>query len=350
MDTGATVPVSATPISAVVGNLLVAQTDGLYVGNHSGLILYVDSVNGVDTNPGSKAAPIKTITQCVIILNSLVPGGVYGGTGITVALKCGQNYPWPVDLTTARGSDLRIAFYGDPQYGDFNSPVVGTGASPGMMSDLQRPVIQPQASNVAGQAKLAGINRQGGTITLLGVTVSLPAAPATPSILLYGGFVDFIRNVSGANDGGVNTTGTIVNMTDITAFWGFMGCHSRSFTQYNQYASQFQINGILMTAANNPSTGQLNQRQYFLKFFPDFAGNNQQSLVASGNSLNSSSGSGMMQVSWSDVESLTVATGKTNQQSYPLAFDTSFGLRQYIFNLSTTANGQPLNFLSTRLI
>jgi hypothetical protein len=94
MDSGATVPVTAVPVSATIGNRTQALSDGVYSGDYSGLILYVDSVNGLDTNAGTKAAPLKTIDQAFTNLNALFPAGYYSGRNITIALKAGQNYPW----------------------------------------------------------------------------------------------------------------------------------------------------------------------------------------------------------------------------------------------------------------
>lgn len=350
IDNGDLLPVTAIPLSASLGNRVVANTDGLYYGDYSGTVLYVDSVAGNDTNPGTKVSPFLTIAHATAYVSSLFPGSLYKGSNITIALKANQNYPWTTDFSTYRGSDITFAFYGDPNYGDFNSPAVGTGCNPGNMINLQRPVIQPQSSNVNAQWKLAGINRLGGTVYLYGVTISLPAAPASPSLSLYGGYVDFIRCVANSEDGTVSTAGVVINMTDTNAYWGFMGIHSRSFTKFYQFATQFQINGLKMSAANSPTTAQLGQRQYFFKFFMDAAGNNQTQLNVQTTSLNSSTGSGQVMVDWSDTEALVVTGSTTNLDSYPLAFDPSYGLTNYVFNLNRTSSGVPLNFISSRII
>lgn len=357
MDAGATIPVSATPISTQSGNNLQALSDGLYAGNRSGLVLYVDSVNGNDANPGTKASPLKTLDHAMQFLTSLFPSGYYAGRNCTVALHAGQNHVWSNDFYMVSGSDLKITFYADPIYGDFNSSAVGTGANPWNMSNLSRPNITPVSNQGAGGlVRLAGINLSGGSLSMLGVLVSLPAQPSNPALSAYSGYSDFVRStLSGFNepvddDGKVNLIGSIINMTDAGAYWGFLGCLSRTVVKLTQFCSQFQVNGKVLSAANAPTTNQLKARQYFIKFMQDFAGNNQSSMGLDTNSSNSSAGSGIIFCSWSEAQALVVTGTTTNLPTYPLSFDPGYGLINYIFNLSKTANGQPLNFLNSRLM
>jgi hypothetical protein len=105
-----------------------------------------------------------------------------------------------------------------------------------------------------------------------------------------------------------------------------------------------------MSASNAPTTSQLKARQYFIKFMQDYAGNNQTVVGLDTNSSNSSAGSGIIFCSWSEAQALVVTGSKTNLSSYPLSFDPGYGLVNYIFNLSKTANGQPLNFINSRLM
>jgi hypothetical protein len=357
MDTGATVPVTAVPISATIGNKTQALSDGIYSGDYSGLILYVDSVNGLDTNAGTKASPLKTIDAAFSALNALFPGGYYSGRNIAIALKAGQNYPWTSTFNMSGDCDLKITFYGDTNYGDFNGAAIGTGANPWNMSNLARPNLMPVSSvQTGGLQQLAGINRRGGTIAFLGVLITLPAAPyAGAPISAYSGYCDVVRSLSPAlgmplgDDGGVHLLGSIVNMSDITAFWGFLGTFARATARFSQYASQFQVGGIILNAAVAPTTAQLTARQYFIKFLSDAAGNNQATVSLSANSSNSSAGSGLVFAMWSEAQALVVTGTTTNLATYPLSFDPGYGLANYILNLSKTANGQSLNFLNTRL-
>jgi hypothetical protein len=357
MDAGATVPVTAIPISATVGNKAQLLSDGVYSGDYNGTILYVDSVNGLDTNAGTKAAPLKTIDKAFTNLNALFPGGVYAGRNVAIALKAAQNYPWTTTFNMSGDCDLKITFYGDANYGDFNGPAIGTGANPWNMSNLARPNLMPVSSvQAGGLQQLAGINRSGGTIAFLGVTITLPAAPSAGApISAYSGYCDVVRSLSPSlgmplgDDGAVHLLGSIVNMSDITAYWGFLGTFARATVRFSQFASQFQIGGAIMNAAASPTTAQLTARQYFIKFLSDAAGNNQSTVSLAANSSNSSAGSGMVFAMWSEAQALVVTGTTTNLATYPLSFDPGYGLVNYILNLSKTANGQSLNFLNTRL-
>jgi hypothetical protein len=350
MDADATVPPTAVPISASGGNIIQRFSDGLYVGNQNGLAVYVDSVAGNDSNQGtSSGSPFKTIDRAFQFLMGAFPYNRYAGSGVTLALKANQAYPVSGDFNLNTNSDLTITFYGDPKYGNWNSGTQGPGCNPWNISDLQRPVIQPQVSQVNGQWKIGGINRSGGNLYLQGVTVQLPAAPTNPAMALYGGYVDFIRNTSVGDQGFVSIAGVIVNMTDINAYFGLMGSHARSFTKFYEFCSQFQINGKLMNAANAPTAAQQAARQYFIKFFNDYAGNNQSILNLQTTTANSSTGSGFIMCSWSDALAQTVVGSATNLATFPLSFDPGYGLINYIFNLNKTANGQTLNFLNSRL-
>ncbi len=356
MDAGATVPVSAVPISLYTGNRLQALADGLYFGDYSGFVLYVDSLNGLDTNGGTEGSPLKTIDYAFEVLNAIFPGGNYAGRNIVIALKAGHNYVWNSTFTMSGDCDLKITFYGDPKYGDFNSANVGTGANPWNMIDLARPVLLPQASvQTGGLQQLAGINRRGGTIAFMGVNITLPVAPSAGApISAYSGYCDLVRSLSPAlglpmgDDGGVHLLGSIVNMTDVTAYWGFMGTFARATARFTQFCSQFRIAGVLMNAAANPTPAQLTARQYFIKFLSDAPGNSQ-SVSLEASSSNSSAGSGMVFAMWSEAQALVVTGTTTNQATYPLSFDPGYGLINYIFGMSHTANGQSLNFLNTRL-
>jgi hypothetical protein len=357
MDAGAVIPNTAVPISATEGNTITTLSDGIYSGNYTGLILYVDSVLGVNTNPGTKASPLLTIDQAFANLTALFSSGYYSGKNVAIALKAGQNYPWTTNFNMTGDCDLKITFYGDTNYGDFNGADIGTGANPWNMSNLARPNLMPVSSELqpSGLQQIAGINRRGGTIAFMGVKITLPAAPSVGApISAYSGYCDVVRSLSpmlGAplgDDGGVHLLGSIVNMSDITAYWGFIGTFARATVRFSQFCSQFQVMGLLMEAANSPTTAELTARQYFIKFLSDVPGNSQ-TVSLSANSLNSSAGSGMVYAMWSEAQALVVTGTTTNLASYPLSFDPGYGLINYIFGLSQTANGQSLNFLNTRL-
>jgi hypothetical protein len=351
MDSGAQIPPAQMAVSvARAGNTIQVLPDGLYVGTVLPQpVVYVNSSTGVDApTSGTKVAPYATLDYALAqaIANSV---NTRLSTPLTVALQSGQTFAFTNDVAVY-GSQTVITFYGDTQYGDFNSAAIGTGAEPAMMSDLVRPIIVPVVSNVAGQWHMAGFNRNGGTIQLLGVQVNLPAAPATPSITLYSQYADFVRSLNYAGPGSLILEGTIINMTDTTAYWGICGTMPRSTGMTMvQYGSQFQVNGILLTATSGGTTAQLTARKYFVKFYADSAGNNQTQMVLSGTTATTSSASGILNLTWADTESLTVATGKTNQASFPIMFDINYGFRNYIYGLLNDQQQRPTNVISSRL-
>jgi len=139
-------------------------------------------------------------------------------------------------------------------------------------------------------------------------------------------------------------------MTDNTAFWGFLAAQAGSTTYFRQFASQFQVNGILLSSTTSPTSAQLAARQYFIKFFQDYAGNNQTQLFLSSTSANSSSGSGIIFSTWADTEALVVTGSVTNLASFPFSFDSGYGLMYYIYNLNTASAGRYLNFINSRIM
>lgn len=354
MDSTAQIPPQQVPISAGAGNLVQRAADGIYVGSQSYFgsfqTLFVNNATGSDSNAGTKAAPFATLAHALNAAQSLFPDSQITGS-VYIAMQAGQSFVFPsIDIPVYQGANLCFTFYGDTNYGDFNTLVPSSQALSQYMSDLQRPVITFNVTQVNAQWYMNGVNRFGGSVTFLGVALTLPAAPATPSIALYSIYCDVVRSMDMSQPGYVRLLGSTVNMTDITSYWGFLGTQSQSTsTSFIQYGSQFLVNGIVLSAANNPTSAQLQARQYFIKMFYGFAGNNQQTGTLQANTANSSTASGQITVSWADTESLTVTGSKVSQASYPVCFDVNYGLRNYIFGLQQGLSNQSLNVLSSRL-
>jgi hypothetical protein len=354
MDSAAAIPPQQVPISERTGNLVQVQTDGIYVGSQSYFgsfqTLYVNTTTGSDSNAGTRSAPFQTLAHAIIVAQSLFPDSQITGS-VYIAMQAGQSFAFPsVDVPIYQGANLVFTFYGDSNYGDFNTVVPSSQCLSNYMSDLQRPVVTFNVTQVNAQWYLNGVNRFGGSVTFLGVNISLPAAPATPSIALYSIYCDVVRSMDMSQQGYVRLLGSIVNMTDITSYWGFIGTQSQSIdTSFVQFGSQFQVNGIILSAINSPTAPQLTARQYFIKMFSGFAGNNQQTGTLQPNTANSTTASGVISVSWADTEALTVTGSKTSQQSFPVCFDLNYGLRNYIYGLQQGLSNQPLNVLSSRL-
>lgn len=343
------------PVSAGIGNLIQQYGDGLYVGQQSTAADYttffVNTSTGSNLNPGTQTQPFQSFEYAATYVQALFPNGLYNGY-VVILLQAGQTFPMIADFNIY-GGNLKIGFYGDPQYGNYNSAPVGTGADPAMMSDLERPILAPASSNYNAQWKIAGFNRYGGSVDFIGISIQLPAAPASPSPspTLYGPQSDVVRNVNHDQTGYTTLIGSLVNMTDPTAYWGFIGVQARSTGgTLVQYGSQFLVNGLQMSAANSPTTAQLTARQYFIKFYADFAGNNQQLILVGNSTADSSSASGILKVTWADTEQMAVASGKTNQASYPVSFDLTYGLRTYVYNINYDQQQRPINFLASRQI
>ncbi|BAG41645.1 hypothetical protein [Ralstonia phage phiRSL1] len=354
MDAGDTVDPTTIQVSTYPGNRLQVLTafgsqNGLYSGALTGTY-YVNTATGADTvNNGSKAAPFKTIDYALSQVIGPSPDSLYR-SNVTLALAAGQTYPLINDFNIY-GGQIMFTFYGDPKYGDFNGPLVNGTTVPAFMSDLQRPIITPTASLVTGLNKLSGINRFAGNVVFSGVQINLPAAPSNPSISLYTGLSDMVRGVDGDARGYVQLDGAVVNITDPTAYWGFLGVQARSSsTELHQFASQFQVQGTLVSATSGSNAAQLACRKNFIKFYADYAGNNQQSIFLQTTATNSSSGSGLLDVTWSDTSALIVTGSTPCLASYPIAFDLNYGLNQYITNLIKSQSGVPLNFRSSRQI
>lgn len=335
------------PVSARANNVLQNLADGLYLGDQlSSAVFYVNSA-GSNTAAGTKAAPWQTLDGAIANLIAASPNGMFKSNTV-IALQAGQAFTLSQDITVC-GGRLNIAFYGDAQYGDFNGAPIGTSqANPPVMSDLARPTITPAISQVNAQWKIAGINLAGGDVQLTGVQLNLPAAPTTPAIGLYSNQSDFVRApVQGS--GAVDLVGTIVNLTDTNAYWGLLGMQARARPcTLLQFASQFRINNTLVQDTS-ATAAQLTARANFIKFYADFAGNNQTLGTLQPTSSNSSSGSALLNLMWSDTESLTVATGKTNLATFPLLFPQSYGMRNYFTNLVRDQQQRALNVLSPRL-
>src|SRR6478736_1242073 len=114
------------PISVANGNQIKTFDDGIYIGSAVGgrTLFYLDPVNGVDApDRGDKATPMKTINYLISYINTQSGGRFMGN--ITIAMKCGTSDTYSVGFNL--GGSIRITFWGDPKYGDFDSPGIVDG-------------------------------------------------------------------------------------------------------------------------------------------------------------------------------------------------------------------------------
>jgi hypothetical protein len=328
-----TIPLSATP-----ANQLRASPDGLYVGPILGLATYYVGSSGVDGSPndGTKTLPYKTLDYCLQQLTTLTLTST-----VVIALKAGETFTMPNSVNNY--GNITFAFWGDPQYGDFDGPQI-TGPSgsilPEYMADLLRPTIVPMFQS--GSTGTTGVvcleNPNGGptTVQFRGVQLNILGG------VHVSGAVDFVNSINNAQTN-VIVRGSIINITDPASLFGFFGIEAscRPCFLY-QYCSQFLVVGIKVS--DSSSTPNLLARKQFIKFYPDFLGNYQSGLDLLG-------GTALLNLNWTDVPSISNApnAGKTNLGTFPVLTDPSFGLANYFFNLTRDQQARPLNVVSGRL-
>ncbi len=334
------------PVSAKQNNQIRVTSDGLYVGNaYDQAAYYVSSSSGTDQGTsGSKAQPYQTLDYAlerIVEKYGAGDGSIQGQP--TVALKAGEVFP--LNITSPLRGQLKITFYGDPQYGDFDSPPIGSpGTLPGIMADLQRPIIQPsiQPEATNGVHHFGCYDSTNGimsSLELYGVRVDLPTGSIQNSD--YCSFLTVQYECSGK----LILRGAIINKLDANSSYGAMGIHSRvDNAVLQEFSSQFWINGAIVQSGAGVDV--LANRQYFIIFYPDFPGN----IQTGGSLLGGTPPTGLLRLTWSNVAAAPVLPGKTNLATYPMTGDPSFGLSTYFFNLQRDAQSRPLNVMSAALL
>jgi hypothetical protein len=186
-----------------------------------------------------------------------------------------------------------------------------------------------------------------GTVILTGIKINFPAAPIpNPQLTAYGNLCDFVT-ATPYSKATLILEGMIANMTDVAAVYGLAGVHARASLNLMQYASQFQVLGIIANAS--APVANLPPRPYMLKMYGDYPGANQQAGALSPTTANSSSGSGLMYLNWTETQAQYVTSTATNQASYPINFDVNYGLRNYITNIIRDMQSRPLNVIASML-
>lgn len=336
------------PLSAQPGNKIMILSDGVYYGATPGRsTIYVSTNNGND-NPsaGTQAAPYKTLDYAI---QQNFANGVLNNS-LTILLQANQNYNFTGRYTLDKDAELIIAWYGDPTYGDYPSRISNGNVDSATMPDLQRPVIVNNWALSGVQAYQSGFNIvRNATFGIWGVKVNIASLQGTPPVLdAYGNQCDFVTFVEGAGPGRVANWGCIINKPDTVTAFGFLGVTARATTPtWVQYASQFKIQDVLVDAQGG-TPDRLTARKWFVKLYPDTPGNNQFTGTVKPTTSNSSPGSAMLFANYTDVAAMVNATGKSNMATYPVLFDASYGLRNYIFGLNADAQQRPLNFIVGR--
>lgn len=328
------------PVSTKAQNQVQVRTDGLYVGNLLDRpTVYVSTASGTDTtSSGTVAKPYKTVDYAL----TRVQAQAFTGYQLVVALKAGELFP--VTKRTAFFGDVVFTFYGDPKYGNFNSPLVGGQTDPAVMEDLTRPTLRVQPIQAQGLWNSTGfeINAER-RLRLHGVALDLAAIPTTPPAPGSYGIPDAITG-----QGRVELYGAIINLPSTGAYSGFIGILPDKEITLTQFASQFRVAGTTVEDAASPAATIA--RQYMIKFYSDAPGNNTGLFRVFADALTSSPGSGLLKLLWSDTQSMTVpgADNAKNMKSFPLLQD-SYGFRNYVYGLRRDQQSRPLNVISSRL-
>jgi hypothetical protein len=165
---------STLQLSGRSGNTLQVLDDGLFAGHSSaGTTFYVSSSGSDAPASGTKTAPYKTLDYCLaqIKANDPLADSQLVSTYLRIALKAGEVFDMETTVNTV--GSVVLTFYGDPTYGDFDSPFVGGTTDPAVMSDLSRPTIRPKV--ISGMTIMHGFRLLlNGQIELRGVRVDLP--------------------------------------------------------------------------------------------------------------------------------------------------------------------------------
>lgn len=346
MQAGDTVDPTTIPKSVRTQNQLQLLTDGLYVGSGLSLPAYYVGSAGTDApTSGPEGAPYKTLDYALQQISAQSTDGSLSSKFV-LALKAGETFTM-VNSYNVTG-DMTLAFWGSA-YGDYNSPVVGSGCAPAYMSDLARPIIQSQPVNQTnGLYGCTGLRLQANSrLKLTGVQVNFASKPtASPALTLYDGTSDF---VTGDNYGtsSLILDGVVANCTDTNSVYGLVGVKARGTLNLMQYATQFKVLGAL-TVSGSP-TANILVRQYFIKMYPDYAGNNQNGVVLSTSlSPNASSGSGFMNLAWSLTQGLIVTGSTPSLATYPTLSDVDYGLRNYVTGIIRDQQFRPLNVICSQ--
>jgi hypothetical protein len=288
---------------------------------------------------GDKATPFQSLDYALAQicaqynLNDPTAVGVLYGD-ITVALKAGEDYV----LNTSYNlyGNLQFTFWGDPQYGDFDGPLIAGVVKPSHMQDLLRPQIKPQINPATSNGIhhfLAVDNPNLSTLYLNGVKVALPPRAAVEN----SDYCDFFTVFYGQT-GRLRLEGAIINKPDATSSYGLMGMHARSHDSILEcYASQFWVAGIPVVPGGDPTV--LPTRKWFIKFYPDLEPGDQ----TGGHLLNGPAANATMTLLWTESASVQVQPGKFTLGTYPVLNDAAMGIANYFFNLTRDNQARPLN-------
>ena len=344
MAAGDEVPPANIPVSTQVGNTLERRSDGLYSGIvwSSPAVIYVSSSTGSDVDgAGGRTNPFQTLDFCLNYLAATTAGQFRHQ--LVIALKASDTFSQSTSFFMY-GGRLTLAFYDDPKYGDWTDIVEGKCLA-AYMSDLQRPIINcgiaPSTNGGSPGFVLLGSQSRGivpstpSALVLQGIRVNLPTSTHVNGQRDYVGF-------ESEGEGTLILQGSVINMQSTSSVHGLLGVEASSQGKLYQFSTQLLVEGQQIGAG--ATVAQLQARSNFIKFYPDFLGNDQAGIPLT----IGSAGTGLLTLSWTDTQALPIA-GVTNQATYPALNNASYGLGNYIFNLTRDQQSRPLNVISGRL-
>lgn len=134
---GDTLNTSAIPISKDDGNMIQVRDDGIYYGTTAPAdisSLYISTSLGSDTNPGTRAAPLKTVEAALDIIRERNAPGAYN-----IHLRAGETFKPTRRVFLTEGTwRLTFTYYDDPLFGDIQAR---NGYWPDVDARLKRPTV-----------------------------------------------------------------------------------------------------------------------------------------------------------------------------------------------------------------
>lgn len=144
--------------------------------------LYISYVSGDDSNPGTRQAPLKTLSRAsqMIVENSA------GRGQFNLYFKSGEIHLVSQRIYSLRNANVRLWYYDDPTFGDGQASC--PGSYPNLAASLVRPQIRFQEYNAPDLGGTVWPTLQANDLGLYGVSVQTPNQ--TPTAL--GGPAHFI--------------------------------------------------------------------------------------------------------------------------------------------------------------
>lgn len=342
-----TIEPAAIPLSAYPGNKLAINPDGIYQGDNTmSPLLYIDGSAGVDgTLPtDGSATTLKTLDYALSLIETYAPGE------ITLLLKAGQTFEIKAQHKLSNVK-LTLSYYDDPKYGLYNVQYKTSKIAPQLQEDLTRPIVTcTEYYSAGGLWTCPYVRLINSTLDAHGIYFTTPTPPTgTTNIQLsqYSAESDLFIS----EDSVVNISGCVVNKKDRSNFSGFLGVASRKRTTLTQYASQFQVEGAMLTDSVTTAT-LLAGRGYFIKFLPDIPTDDSfttpYALVATSEAATDATG--LLTLMWLLCSTIADSvSGSSSLKSFPLA-DTTHGIMNYIYGIRRDSQHRALNIATSLLL